>query len=234
MIRPSKTITERVTKILEDEILSGKYQPGDRLVEGRIAERLGVSRIPVREALINLEKWGFVSTGSNRKGREVVGLGQREIRENYAARAMLEWMAFSQKSLENDKKYHAFLRNKIYEMERMVKKGDLASYRALNSKFHHEIVRRMNNRKLYQIYCDIDKSTRWFQNLTLYVLRMGKSIAEHRLLLDAYKNQDLPRIRELFTQHYGQAIEVITRKWKRKTQASPEPSNEAREKKSNS
>lgn len=220
MIKPSKTITEKVTKILEDEILSGEYKPGDRLIESRIAERLGVSRIPVREALINLAKWGFVRTGNRRKGREVVGLSQREIRENYALRAMIECLAFSDKSLENDKKYHAFLRNIIQEMERMVKKRDLTSYRALNSKFHHEIVRRMNNRKLYQIYCDIDKSTRWFQNLTLYVLRMGKSIAEHRLLLDAYEKQDLPRIRKLFTQHYGQAVEVVTKKWRGNKKAS--------------
>lgn len=214
MIKPSKTITEKVTKILEEEIFSGKYSPGDRLVESRIAERLGISRVPVREALINLEKWGFVRTGNHRKGREVVGLDPREIRENYAARSMIEYLAFSEKSLQKDQRYGVFLRNIIREMERMVKKRDLESYRFLNSKFHHEIVRRMNNRKLYQIYCDIDRSTRWFQNLTLYVLRMGKSIAEHRLLLDAYEKQDLPKIRKLFTQHYGQAVEVVTQKWK--------------------
>ncbi len=214
MIKPSKTITEKVTKILEHEILSGNYKPGDRLVESRIAERLGVSRIPVREALINLEKGGFLKTGTNRKGRVVIGLGQRDIRENYAVRAMIECMAFCEKSLDHDKKYHAILRNILKEMERLVKKRDLNGYRIQNSKFHHEIVRQVHNRKLYQIYCDIDKSTRWFQILTLYVLRMGKSIAEHRLLLDAYKNQDLPRIRKLFAQHYGQAVEMITRKWK--------------------
>lgn len=213
MIKPSKTITEKVTKILEEEILSGELKPGERLIESRIAQRLGVSRVPVREALINLEKLGFVRTGNHHKGREVLGLNQREIRENYALRTMIECYAFSEKSMEKDVSYYSCLQKMIQAMDEMVRKEDLSGYRAINSKFHHEIVRRLNNRRLYQIYCDIDRRTRWFQNLTLFVLRMEKSIAEHRLLLKAFEDQDLPRIRSILNQHYGQAIEMISKKW---------------------
>ena len=105
LIRPSKTIAEKVLRVLEEEILSGKYKPGDRLVEREIAERLGVSRIPVREALQTLVRRGFVKTkGNNRKGREVVGISEKEIRENYFIRAMIEEYALWEKSLQKDKK----------------------------------------------------------------------------------------------------------------------------------
>ena len=71
IIKPIQTIAQQVFKILEEEILSGKYKPGDRLIEREIGDRLGISRIPVREALLSLERWGLViATGRNRKGRE--------------------------------------------------------------------------------------------------------------------------------------------------------------------
>jgi DNA-binding GntR family transcriptional regulator len=222
MIKPSKTITEKVTKILEDEILSGIYKPGDRLVESRIAGRLGVSRVPVREALLNLEKWGFVRTGNNRKGREVVGLSKREISENYAIRALIECHAFSELSLQKERKFPAYLRKMIGQMEEAVSQKDLDGYRRLNSQFHLAIVRRLNNRKLYEIYRDVDRSTRWFQNLTLYVLRMEKSIQEHKLLLEAHEKRDLQLIRKLFQDHYGQAVDVVTQKLE-EARKSPRP-----------
>ena len=82
----------------------------------------------------------------------------------------------------------------------------------MNSKFHHEFVKALNNRKLYKIYCDISKSMHWFQNLTLYVPRMEESNAEHKLLLRAYEKQDLGEISRLFKEHYDQAVEFLTKK----------------------
>ena len=211
IIRPAKTIAEKVLKILEDEILSGKYKPGDRLVEREIAERLGVSRIPVREALFSLERRGFVKA-NNRKGREVVGLSKREISENYSIRELIEGYALSEKSLEQDRKIKATLRQMVEQMEKFAQKKDLESYRNLNSKFHHAIAQGLNNKKLYKIYSEAAKSTNWFQNLTLYVPRMEESIQEHKLLLKAYEDQDLLKIRSLMKNHYSQAVDFLTKK----------------------
>lgn len=64
IIKPPKTISEQVLEVLEEEILSGFYQPGDRMVETEIAKRLGVSRGPVREALLVLESRGLLQEKS--------------------------------------------------------------------------------------------------------------------------------------------------------------------------
>ncbi len=218
IIRPSKTIAEKVLRVLEEEIVSGKYQPGDRLVEREIAERLGVSRIPVREALQTLVRRGFVSAkGNNRKGREVVGISEKEIRENYFIRAMIEEYALWERSLQKDKKLLSSLLSLMEQMQTSAKKGDLETYRKINSKFHHEIARSLNNRKIYEIYDEASKSTGWFQNLTLYAPRMGNSIREHKAILKAYEEQDLLKIRAGMKDHYHQAVEFLIKKLGGKT-----------------
>ena len=91
--------SEKVLEIIEDEILSGKYRPGDRLIEREIAVRLGVSRVPVREALITLERWGFVKEkGANEKWREIAVLTKTDIHECYNVRCFIECQAFMDKS----------------------------------------------------------------------------------------------------------------------------------------
>lgn len=215
IIKPIKTISQQVFKILEEEILSGKYKPGDRLIERKIAERLGISRIPVREALLILERWGLVvSAGANRKGREVIGISRREITENYSIKEFIEGYALCEKSLQQDKKFFSALNKLITEMEERVAKKDLEGYRRLNWKFHHEIAKSLGNEKLYNFFCDADKRTRWFQNLTLYQLRMEKSILEHRQMLQACKEKDLLKIRSLVKDHYGQAVDFLAKRLK--------------------
>ncbi|MBP1714679.1 MAG: GntR family transcriptional regulator [Deltaproteobacteria bacterium] len=223
IIKPIETISQQVFKILEEEILSGRYKPGDRLIEREIAERLGISRIPVREALLSLERWGLVvPTGANRKGREVIGINRREIAENYSIKEFIESYALGEKSLQRDKGFLAILGRFIREMEKEVEKGNLENYRKLNSRFHHEIAKSLNNRKLYQIFADADKRTRWFQNLTLYSLRMERSILEHKLLLEACETINLRQIRDTVKNHYGQAVDFLLQKLVPSTSSKPE------------
>ena len=77
IIKPPKTISEQVLEALEKDILTGFYRPGDRMVETEIAGRLGVSRGPVREALLALERRGLIQEkNGNAKGREVISLDE--------------------------------------------------------------------------------------------------------------------------------------------------------------
>ena len=83
---------EFVYTALRDEIRDGRLQPGDRLLETEIAERLGVSRTPVREALKRLESDGVASFGQPR-GLTVTKLSHGQILELYAMREVLEGAA---------------------------------------------------------------------------------------------------------------------------------------------
>ncbi len=211
---PYKKASEKVLEILEEEIFSGTYKPGDRLVEREVADRIGVSRVPVREALITLERWGFVKPkGANEKWREIAVLSKRDIHDFYHSRCFIECQAFSEKSLEGDHLLYESLLGMVREMDDAARIEDVDTYRKLNVRFHHEFVLSLNNRKLYQIYTDISRMLQWFQNITLYLPRMTQSNAEHHRLLDAYQKKDLYEIRRLFQRHYAHAVEVLTERF---------------------
>ena len=213
-VSPYRKASEKVLEILEDEIFSGKYKPGERLVEREIAGRLGVSRVPVREALITLERWGFVKEkGANDKWREIAIITKQDIHEFYHARWFIECQAFSEKSLEADSVLHRSLEQMVEKMEQYAEEQDVENFRKVNAEFHHEFVLSLKNDRLYRIYTDISRMLKWFQNITLYFPRMKQSNVEHRHLLEAYKKRDLYEIRRLFQQHYEHAEEVLMEKF---------------------
>ena len=84
----------RIYEILLGEIIEGALAPGTRLVESRLAERLGVSRTPVREALFRLHQEGFVLTSAGR-GFSVEPLDDKEARELFPILSALEGLALS-------------------------------------------------------------------------------------------------------------------------------------------
>jgi DNA-binding GntR family transcriptional regulator len=85
---------DRIHEILLRQIVEGVLAPGTRLVEGRLAERLGVSRTPVREALFRLHQEGFVLTSAGR-GFSVKPLDDKEARELFPILSALEGLALS-------------------------------------------------------------------------------------------------------------------------------------------
>ena len=131
-----------------------------------IAEKLGFSRVPVREALMNLDRWGFVKEPErNHKGREVVALTRKEIREFYQMLVFIEISAFSDCSLSDNQTLYINLMELIDKMDKVVSSKNMERYRELNSSFHHEIVKGTNNRRLYKMYCDISRWSNGFKTL---------------------------------------------------------------------
>src|ERR1700733_10948862 len=83
------TLRAHVVKMLSAGILSGKYRPGDRLNESQIARELNISRIPVREALSQLQEQGLVQN-RERRGMFVTNIGPEEVLQISSLRIVLE------------------------------------------------------------------------------------------------------------------------------------------------
>jgi phosphonate utilization transcriptional regulator len=194
-----------VQQEIERAILVGDYLPGAKLNEAALAERLGVSRGPVREAFRMLDEAGLVRTEKNR-GVFVRDIPINEALEIFDLRAAMdEWVGKKLATCitaEQLKEIKAL----VSEMELAVKAQDANQYHVLNLKFHDRMVEATGNRKLADTYRKLIKELSLFrrQNLADGVL-MKKFLAEHKLIVKAIASGDAVSAGQAMSDHVMQS-----------------------------
>src|SRR5881628_3303257 len=117
------SLQEKVYDHLKQAILAGEIQPGERLLETRLAESLGVSRIPVREAIRKLERDGLIVVYP-RRGVYASPLGPRDVDEVYAIRAVLEGLAARLAAEHRTEQHLARLDEIVADMAEQADRGE--------------------------------------------------------------------------------------------------------------
>src|ERR1700761_6543790 len=132
------TLRDQVVTELGQAILSGRLKPGERLVEGRLADELGVSRNPVREAIRALASEGLIEVTA-RRGAAVATMSEQEARETIEVRALLEGQNARLAARRQDKQI-------IRRIEAVLNRGTAAVAAKrfeqlfdLNQQFHREL-----------------------------------------------------------------------------------------------
>lgn len=188
------TLGERIFKELKNDILSGFYAPGERLLYEKVAERLGVSMTPLKDALLKLEQEGLVKNIA-RRGTFVTQLTHRDIVEYSQIRMSLEYLAVdlacsqglvSHEGLEELTKINNQIR-------KAVKKKSPKEVIISDIQFHVKIVSLSQNNRLIEMMNQFPLS-----NFLLLMGRGEKSIENGNLILDdhakiieALRNKDL-------------------------------------------
>src|SRR3954463_13132953 len=139
---PPTTLRAHVVKILSAGILSGKYKPGDRLNESQIARELNISRIPVREALSQLQEQGLVQN-RERRGMFVTHINTEEVLQISSLRLILETEALRLARARMTPEILAELEALVEQMENWG--GSLLDARALDLQFHRALWRASGN-----------------------------------------------------------------------------------------
>lgn len=178
-------LREEVKSVLLQRILSGYYAPGDRLVEIRIAEELGVSQAPVREALRDLESVRFVESAPFR-GARVRQISDTELIEVYPIRAALEEVAVREAAKRLDGDVSAL----EAELGGMRKAKDVREQVEHDVRFHELIVEASGNSRLLEMWSSLQVETR----TAVTALRTGLTPAEaaelHEPIVDALRRRD--------------------------------------------
>jgi len=176
----ANTIKQQVYQIIKNQICNGDYQPGEWLQENELANKLKVSRSPVREALRNLASDGLVIEVPN-KGVFVKKITPKDIEDIFDLRVMLESYAI-QKSLThltNEKK--KALLEYVSELKRTHYDSNLEQYIEIDSKLHKMIISLSGNSLVESTY---EKVSSMFQQFRIYSLtgqqRFDESVREHR------------------------------------------------------
>ncbi len=199
----------KVFQQLKNSILAGEFENGAELREIALAKKLGVSRIPVREALRQLEQEGLVEIYPNR-GAYVKGITYKDVEDIFRIRARLEGlcaeMAVSSITHEQlDKLDEIILLSKFYE-----EKKDMEHLLKMDSQFHEVLFESCGSKMLEHQLKDYHQ---YVQKARLRSLkrqeRAKKSTQEHEEILLAIKDRDAKRADELATRHILNAIANI-------------------------
>ncbi|GKT33648.1 GntR family transcriptional regulator, partial [Aduncisulcus paluster] len=151
--KENKSLTSIIFEKIREDILNGMYDPGEKIVEAKLADELGVSRTPVREALKQLELDGLVENIPNR-GVIVKGVTAQDIRDIYTIREAIEGIA-ARWSVERMSQDELDSLKEIYElMEFYTFKKDVDKIFELNTRFHELIYMATNSRFLEHVLRD--------------------------------------------------------------------------------
>ncbi len=130
-----KSLGEHVFDSLKQAIIRGKISPNEWLVESHIAETLGISRTPVREAIHKLEREGLIER-QPRGGFTVLGLNRNDIEETFGLRGLLEGYAAKLAALKHEADELKLLEKKIDEFQRALDLNKMDLLPAINTEFH--------------------------------------------------------------------------------------------------
>jgi DNA-binding GntR family transcriptional regulator len=197
----NKTLRERVYAHLKEEILDNRIAPGSVLQEVPLAESLGVSRGPIREALGILAAEGLV-TSTPRRGAVVTALTKQDFLEAYQVREVLEALAVRLAVPRMSGDEVAALEGPIEEMRRCSARANLMGFFEANTAFHEAFVVASGNTKLIEVYRRlIGQMGPYRRPSALLRGSLDRSIAEHQAILDAARAGDGERAAELVVDH---------------------------------
>ena len=184
-----RVLRDEVRDLIMEDILSGKLQPGDRIVETRIAKELGTSQTPVREALRDLELLGFVVTSAFR-GATVRRISQEDWAEVYPIRAALEGVAAYSAATRLTNEDLAGLRDLIDTMRAASLRGDKQTTIEADIEFHSRIVSASGNRLLKQFWQSLRLATTTFLTVSVTHRPLEELAERHTVVLDALVSRD--------------------------------------------
>ena len=190
-------LRERVRDLIRDRIVRGEFAPGDRLVERVLAEELGVSRVPVREALNLLKGEGLVQDVP-RRGVIVTMLSREDLDDLFEVREALEVQSARLACLRATDAEIAALAEIAQQAEAAYAHQDLDGLSDLNEAFHDAIPRLAHNRILGTTLEPLEGRLHW-------VLRQNRSprtlMDEHNELVDAVSARDPERAEQIARRH---------------------------------
>ncbi|MGB0660363.1 MAG: GntR family transcriptional regulator [Mangrovicoccus sp.] len=194
--------------LILDAIDVGIYKPGDRLVESELAERFGVSRTPIREALQRLETQSLLT----RDGRSLIvaSLDHNQLAELYMVRIELEGLAARLAATHATDEEIRVLREMVQE-DRAFKDDPSALSRA-NRRFHKQIHLASHNRYLVQQLDLVHRSMALLAVTSLAATGRGAdALCEHDAIVAALESRDGDAAREALKQHISRAYETRLR-----------------------
>ena len=205
-----QSLVDRAYHEIRRRILDNEYPPAHQVLELELAAELGMSRTPVREALVRLQNERFVQL-IPRHGMRVVPLSLEDLRDMYEVLTALEMTAIERLvRARPDSRTLEPLRDALDEMDRALKHGDVDAWARADEQFHRTLIDLSGNRRLAAV-----AYTLWEQGhrarMTTVHLRasLQKSNREHRAVVDAIRRNNWREAKARHAKHRERATGEI-------------------------
>ena len=202
-------LREAVCETLRDAIRKGILEPGERLMEVQLAEELGISRTPVREAIRKLEQEGYVIM-MPRRGTYVSDISTNDVKEIFEIRSALESLATGLAARRIEPEELETLQNLLVEIEGYINKNDIEKIVETDIKFHGLLYKVSRNERLVNIINNLKEQLARFRTLSMsYPGRLQETLEEHSEMVEAIANGDVSAARDAAEHHMERAEKTL-------------------------
>jgi DNA-binding GntR family transcriptional regulator len=198
-----------VYRRLREDIISGRFQPNERLVEADLERALGAGRTTIRAALVRLDQEGLVERHPHR-GARVRLVSDREALEIEEVRAALEQLIVRHAASQATDADLDDMRGILAEMRTLVEQGDAFGYSELNSRFHQRIWTIAGHSTANRLVATLkSQSLRYQYRTILQPGRTQRSLDEHAAIVEALGERDPDAAETAMRDHLRHVVETL-------------------------
>jgi DNA-binding GntR family transcriptional regulator len=203
MLLNYQNLSDHVASLIRKMILNGTLKPGERVNQVQLAEKLNISRGPIREALRMLQNEGLIKHETNR-GTFVTTLSYQDAYEIYTLRALLEGKAAVLALPNLKEKDFCKLVELLNEFGDALNEGDLERQAKCDILFHHTIVTASRHQRLIHMHQQLDTQVgaMYFTVASMVPIRTTSVVKNHQILLDTLHSKNMEKVCQEFTNHY--------------------------------
>ena len=204
-----KPLREIVSDALRQAIRDGLLPPGERLMEIPLAEELGVSRTPIREAIRILEQEGLVVM-IPRRGTYVADMSLKDVTEVFELRSILEELAAELDAERITNEEIEALEQHLVEIGNYMNENNLDKVVQADILFHEILYKASRNDRLVEMINNLREQTLRFRTLSMSQTgRLAKTWDEHRQLVEAISDRDVERARQIARIHMEESEKTL-------------------------
>ena len=216
-----KPLRELVFENIRQAIVKGIFAPGERLMEIQLADDLGVSRTPVREAIRKLELEGFVVM-IPRRGTYVANLSIKDINDVYEIRISLDVLAAGLAAERIEPEELEELNRLLLEISEAARTGPMDKIVRLDTAFHDVLYKASRNDRLRNIINNLREQITGIRGTSMrYPGRLADTLEEHRALVDSLAARDSERAQAAARIHLENAEHTLLKAMAEEQQAKP-------------
>ncbi len=204
-----RPLRELVCETIRQAIVDGVFSPGERLMEIQLADEMGVSRTPVREAIRKLELEGFVVM-IPRRGTYVADISIKDINEVYEIRTSLEVLAAGLAAERISDEELETMQRLLVEIGHHMEDGNIEKIVEIDTAFHDVLYKASRNQRLAGIINNLrEQITVIRRRSMMYPGRLQNTMEEHRTLVDCIAAHDVDRAQNAARLHMENAEHTL-------------------------